>query len=128
VTTEVTLELETYCPSGSTSCSSECKAAVARISGLSCIGDISGSLGASYSDAVSLCCYNTMIQCPAKSGSGGDTGLSSGGKAGVAIFVVLVICAAAGGAGFYLYKKKGLFNRNRDIELRDKRETITVVL
>ena len=128
MTTEATLELEAYCPSSSTSCSSECKAAVARLSGLSCIGDISGSLGASYSDAVSLCCDNTTIQCPSKSESGGDTGLSSGGKAGVAIAVILVTCAAAGGAGYYFYKKKGLFNRNRDIELRDKRESITVVL
>ena len=128
MTTEATLELEAYCPSSSTSCSSECKAAVARLSGLSCIGDISGSLGASYSDAVSLCCDNISVQCPAKSESGGDTGLSAGGKAGVAIFVVLVICAAAGGAGYYLYKKKGFSNRNRDIELRDKRESITIVL
>jgi len=127
VATEATLELGAYCPSGSTSCSGECKAAVARISGLSCIGDVSGSLGASYSDAVSLCCDNTTIQCPSKSGSGGDTGLSAGGKAGVAIAVILVFCAAIGGAGYYLYKKKGLFNKEKDIELKDKRESITIV-
>ena len=128
MTTEATLELGAYCPSGSTSCSSGCKAAVTRLSGLTCITTVSGSLGASYSDAVSLCCDNTTIQCPSKSESGRDTGLSSGGKAGVTIAVILVTCAAAGGAGYYFYKKKGLFNRNRDIELRDKRESITVVL
>jgi len=127
VTTEATLELEAYCPSSSTSCSSECKAAVARLSGLSCIGDISGSLGASYSDAVSLCCDNISVQCPAKSESGGDTGLSAGGKAGVVICAILVFCAAIGGAGYYLYKKKGLFNKEKDIELKDQRKSITIV-
>ena len=124
MTTEATLDLGAYCPSGSTSCSSECKATVTRLSGLSCIGDISGSLGASYSDAVSLCCDNKSIECPAGSGGGG---LSPGGKAGIAIAIILIFAAASGGAVFY-FRKRGFFKKEHVVELKDKRRTITFVM
>ena len=106
VTTEGKLELGKYCPAGATKCSSECKSVVARLSGLSCLSDISASLGASFSTAQSLCCDGVTIKCPQQSG---NQGLSPGASAGIAVGVVVVVLALAA-VGAYFAHKKGLIS------------------
>ena len=84
VAAEATLDLGTYCPSGSTSCSSECKAVVDRLSGLSCIGDVSASLGTSYSSAEELCCGDVVNPCPTSAPTD-QSGLSQDAVIGIAV-------------------------------------------
>jgi len=124
---EATLELGAYCPSGSTSCSSECQALVDRLSGLSCIGDISASLGTSYSSAETLCCGGASNPCPTSaptvhSGLSQDAviGIAVGASLGGVLAFVLVVVSV-----FCCLKKRA--NKEKDIELKDKRESITIV-
>ena len=103
VQTEATPELNYFCVVGASTCSAGCKSVLVRLTGLICYSTLVSEIGSSLSDAQKLCCDGSSVPCAA---SQANTGLSPGGKAGVAIAVIVVAALAAGAAGFVYYKKR----------------------
>ena len=75
---------------------------MARLTALSCFPTLVTEIGPSLSGAQKLCCDGASVPCAT---APAETGLSPGGKAGVAIFVLLLI-GGAGAAGFVWYKRR----------------------
>ena len=103
VQTEATTELNYFCIAGASTCSAGCKSVLVRLTGLSCYSTLVSEIGSSLSDAQKLCCDGSSVPCAV---SPANTGLSPGGKVGVAVAVVVFVALLAGVAGFVCYKKR----------------------
>ena len=96
---------------------------VDRLSGLSCIWDVSASLGTSYSSAEELCCGDVVNPCPTSAPTDQSElsqdaviGVAVGASVGGLLVVVLVVVGV-----FLCLKKKPNSPTSKDVELIDNK-------